>query len=232
MISVEEMKRVAGEYAVRFIQPGTVTGIGTGTTVFYFIHALAKKVKEGFDTTAVVTSRQSGDLARQLGITVRDLNEVDTIDITIDGADEIDKQLQLIKGGGGALLWEKMVAAASRKLIVIADDHKLVDQLGDFPLPVEVIPYGWKQTQKHISNLGYHKIILREKDSEPFTTDQGNYILDCYCEKIENATLLSQQLNAIPGVVENGLFIDMAAAVIIGKEDGTVKMITREQPGI
>lgn len=227
MLSLEEMKQVAAEYATRFIQTGSVTGIGTGSTVYYFIHALAKRVNEGLETIAVVTSRQSGELAEQLGITVVDLNDVDTIDITIDGADEVDKQLQLIKGGGGALLQEKMVAAASRKMIVIADDHKIVDQLGKFPLPVEVIPYGWKQTLKHISKLGCNKIVLREKEGKSFITDHGHYILDCYFEKIELPSLLSQQLNGVPGVVENGLFIDMAAAVIIGKEDGTVKTMTK-----
>jgi len=227
MLSPEEMKRVAGEYAVGFVQPGFVTGIGTGSTVYYFIHALAEKVKQGLDITAVVTSRKSGELSKQLGITVTDLNDVDTIDITIDGADEVDKQLQLIKGGGGALLQEKMVAAASRKMIVIADGNKIADQLGRFPLPVEVIPYGWKQTQKHIGKLGCRKIILREKDGKPFITDHGHYILDCHFEKIEQASLLSQQLNSIPGVVENGLFIDMATAVIIGKEDGTTQTMTK-----
>jgi len=227
MLSPEEMKRVAGEYAVGFVQPGFVTGIGTGSTVYYFIHALAEKVKQGLDITAVVTSRKSGELSKQLGITVTDLNDVDTIDITIDGADEVDRQLQLIKGGGGALLQEKMVAAASRKMIVIADGNKIADQLGRFPLPVEVIPYGWKQTQKHIGKLGCRKIILREKDGKPFITDHGHYILDCHFEKIEQASLLSQQLNSIPGVVENGLFIDMASAVIIGKEDGTTQTMTK-----
>jgi len=227
MLSPEEMKRAAGEYAVQLIQPGSVTGIGTGSTVYYFIHALAKKVKDGLDIKAVVTSRRSGLLAAQLGITITDLNDVEYIDITIDGADEADSQLQLIKGGGGALLQEKMVAAASSKLVIIADSHKMVEKLGRFPLPVEVIPYGWKQTQKHIADLSYGKIVLREKEGSPFITDHGHYILDCYFEEIENAPGLSQQLNGIPGVVENGLFINMAAAAIIGYEDGTVKTITK-----
>ncbi len=227
MLSPEEMKRAAGEYAVQLIQPGSITGIGTGSTVYYFIHALAKKVKDGLDIKAVVTSRQSGLLAEQLGIAITDLNDVEYIDITIDGADEVNSQLQLIKGGGGALLQEKMVAAASAKLVIIADSHKMVDKLGRFPLPVEVIPYGWKQTQKHIAGLSCNKIILREKESTPFITDHGHYILDCYFEKIENTPGLAQQLNNIPGVVENGLFINMAASAIIGYEDGTVRTITK-----
>ena len=227
MLSQEEMKRVAGEYAVQLIQPGFVTGIGTGSTVYYFIQALAKKVKEGLNIKATVTSQKSASLAREAGITITDLNDVDTIDIAIDGADEADSHLQLIKGGGGALLQEKMVAAASRKLVIIVDSDKLVDQLGKFPLPVEVIPYGWKQTQKHITGLSGHKIVLREQEGNPFVTDHGHYILDCHFEKIENPSQLSEQLNAIPGVVENGLFINMASAIIIGRPDGTIQTITK-----
>ena len=226
MLSPEEMKRVAGEYAVGFVQPGFVTGIGTGSTVYYFIHALAEKVKQGLDITAVVTSRKSGELSKQLGITVTDLNDVDTIDITIDGADEVDKQLQLIKGGGGALLQEKMVAAASRKMIVIADGNKIADQLGRFPLPVEVIPYGWKQTQKHIGKLGCRKIILREKDGKPFITDHGHYILDCRFGEIRKPEIIAAELNALPGVVENGLFIKMANAAIIAGPGGSMQTLS------
>jgi ribose 5-phosphate isomerase A len=227
MLSPEEMKRAAGEYAAKLIQPGFITGIGTGSTVFYFIQALAKRVREGLEIKAVVTSRQSGLLAEQLGIVAADLNDVGEIDMTIDGADETDAQLQLIKGGGGALLQEKMVAAASRQLVIIADSTKMVDQLGRFPLPVEVIPYGWKQTKRHIANLFSIKIVFRTKEQAPFITDHGHYILDCYFEKIENAALISQQLNNIPGVVENGLFINMAAAAMVCYPDGTIKKITR-----
>jgi ribose 5-phosphate isomerase A len=227
MLSQEEMKRAAGEYAVTLIQSGFTIGIGTGSTVYYFIHALAKRIKEGLNVKATVTSRQSALLAKELDIPITDLNDIDEIDITIDGADEIDSQLQLIKGGGGALLQEKMVAAASRKLFIIADSTKLVSTLGAFPLPVEVISYGWKQTQKHIAGLSCHKIELREKEGKPFITDHGHYILDCHFEKIETPEQLCRQLNAIPGVVENGLFINMASAVITGNPDGTIKTITK-----
>ncbi|MCW3116203.1 MAG: rpiA, partial [Chitinophagaceae bacterium] len=145
----------------------------------------------------------------------------------IDGADEIDPQLQLIKGGGGALLQEKMVAAASKRLIVIADNGKMVECLGKHPLPVEVIAYGWKQTQKHIGMLPCLKSVLRLRDDKPFISDHGHYILDCYFEKIENAGWLSQQLNNIPGVVENGLFVNMASAAIIGHDDGSVRTLNK-----
>lgn len=228
MLSQEGMKRLAGDYAAGLVNPGFVTGIGTGSTVYYFIHALARRVKEGLDIKATVTSKQTALLAGELGIEITDLNDIDYIDITIDGADEADHELQLIKGGGGALLQEKMVAAASRKLVIIADEKKIVDRLGQFPLPVEVIPYGWKQTQKHIADLGCKKIALREnEDRRPFLTDHGHYILDCSFEKIETANQLSIELNAIPGVVENGLFINMASSIIIGKPDGTIQTISK-----
>lgn len=227
MFDREDMKRVAGEYAVNLIKSGFVTGIGTGSTVYYFIQALAKKVKDGLDIKATVTSKQSARLAQELGISLIDLNDINYIDITVDGADEVDDQLQLIKGGGGALLQEKMVAAASNKLVIITDEKKVVPQLGKFPLPVEIIPYGWKQTQKHIANLSCNKIILREAEGKPFITDHGHYILDCHFEKIDNASLLSKKLNAIPGVVENGLFIDMASAVIVARSDGSIQTLAK-----
>ncbi|MES1220871.1 MAG: ribose-5-phosphate isomerase RpiA [Bacteroidota bacterium] len=224
MLTTEETKRIAGEHALQFIEPGMTIGIGTGSTVYYFIQALAKKVKSGFDIKGVATSRQTETLAKQLGITMIDLNDAESLALTIDGADEIDVQLQLIKGGGGALLQEKMVAAASDNLIIIADSNKFVNCLGKHPLPVEVITYGWKQTQKHITRISDIKSLLRLKDDKPFISDHGHYILDCYFEKIENAEWLSEQLNNIPGVVENGLFINMASKAIIGYEDGSVQI--------
>ena len=227
MLSPEEMKRVAGEYAVGFVQPGFVTGIGTGSTVYYFIHALAEKVKQGLDITAVVTSRKSGELSKQLGITVTDLNDVDTIDITIDGADEVDKQLQLIKGGGGALLQEKMVAAASKKLVIIADNTKLVSKLGHFPLPIEVIPYGWKQVQQKIREIYKIETQIRTKNNDLTVTDHGHYILDCYFNEIQNPPALNTDLHAIPGVVETGLFINMASEAIIGIADGSFQYLSK-----
>ncbi len=224
MNAQEKMKQTAGEYAVKFIQPGMIIGIGTGSTVYYFIKALGKKVAAGFEVKGVPTSRKTEELARQNGIALIDLNDVPLIDLAIDGADEVDSNLQLIKGGGGSLLQEKMIAAASKQLIIIADAGKAVERLGKFPLPIEVIPYGWKQTAKHIQQLNCNEIVLRQKEGNPFISDHGHYILDCHFDKIDNAALLSQQLNAIPGVVENGLFINMASIAVFGNEDGTVRL--------
>ena len=227
MTTQEKMKQTAGEYAVQFVQPGMVIGIGTGSTVFYFIKALAKRVAAGFVVKGVPTSRRTDELAKQSGIDMINLNDAPLLDLAIDGADEVDNELQLIKGGGGSLLQEKMIAAASQKLIIIADAGKAVDKLGKFPLPVEVIPYGWKQTARHIQQLNCNKIILRQKETNPFISDHGHYILDCHFDEIDNATLLSQQLNAIPGVVENGLFLNMASTAVFGNEDGTVRVIEK-----
>lgn len=218
-------KQKAGEYAATLIEQGMTIGIGTGSTVYFFIQALAQQIKEGLIIKSIPTSKQTEQLAADLNIPLADLNEVDQIVITIDGADEIDEDLQLIKGGGGALLQEKIVATASEKLVIIADESKLVKQLGKFPLPAEVIPFGWKQTLKHIQELGCEKIMLRSKEEQIFISDHGHYILDCYFEKINDAACLHQQLNNIPGVVENGLFLSMAASAVIAYEDGSIKQL-------
>lgn len=223
MSSNNSAKQKAGDYAATLIEDGLTVGIGTGSTVYFFIHALAKRVKKGLTIKGVITSSQSQQLALDLGIDLMDLNDVEQIDVTVDGADEIDEDLQLIKGGGGALLQEKIVAAASKKLLIIADESKLVKQLGKFPLPVEVIPFGWKQTMKQIQELGCEKIEIRSKEQKTFVSDQGHYILDCWFERINAPTILYQQLNNIPGVVENGLFINMADNAIIAYKDGSIK---------
>lgn len=220
-------KQQAGEHAATLIKDGLTVGIGTGSTVYFFIQALAKKVKEGLHILGVTTSQQSQKLATEFGIPLIDFDDADPIDITIDGADEIDTNLELIKGGGGALLQEKMVAAASKILIIIADESKLVTDLGKFPLPVEVIPFGCKQTMKHIAALGCKQMELRKREEKIFISDHGHYILDCYFEKINDPLQLNEQLNNIPGVVENGLFINLAKSAIIAYKDGTVKTIER-----
>lgn len=223
MSSNNSAKQKAGDYAATLIEDRLTVGIGTGSTVYFFIHALAKRVKEGLTIKGVTTSLQSQQLALELGIDLIDLNDVEQIDVTVDGADEIDEDLLLIKGGGGALLQEKIVAAASKKLLIIADESKLVKQLGKFPLPVEVIPFGWKQTMKQIQELGCEKIEIRSKEQKTFVSDQGHYILDCWFERINAPAILYQQLNNIPGVVENGLFINMADNAIIAYKDGSIK---------
>jgi ribose 5-phosphate isomerase A len=225
MLTKEETKKLAAVQAIGYVQQHMIIGIGTGSTVYWFIQELAKRVKDGLVCSCVPTSHATDMLAKQLGIPMLELNDVTKIDITIDGADEADLQLSLIKGGGGALLQEKMVAAASDKLVIIADDSKLVKQLGVFPLPVEVIPYGWKQVQQNIQTAYCVKAILRMKDEMPFFTDHGHYILDCHFQQIQDAGKLTVSLNTIPGVVENGLFVKMANHAIIAFADGHVEVI-------
>ncbi|WP_276480216.1 ribose-5-phosphate isomerase RpiA [Paraflavitalea pollutisoli] len=223
MLSPNDIKKITGEAAARIVQSGMTVGIGTGSTAYWLIMALGQQVKAGLDIRCVPTSTHTAQLAAEQSIPLTTLNEVDNIDMTIDGADEIDPAGQLIKGGGGALLQEKMVAAASRELVIIADHTKLVSQLGAFPLPVEIIPFGWKQVQQRIETLYRTKSALRLKDQQPLVTDHGHYILDVHFQQIEDPAFLNTLLNTIPGVVDNGLFIDMATQSIIGYPDGSVK---------
>ena len=225
MLSANDIKRKVGEQAAELLKPGMTAGIGTGSTAYWLLMALGKKVQAGMEIRCVPTSRETARLAAEQHIPLIDLNEAGVIDITIDGADEIDPQLQLIKGGGGALLQEKMVAAASRQLVIIADHTKLVKQLGAFPLPVEVIPYGWKQVQRHIQELYPIKTALRIKDNQPFVTDHGHYILDCHFGQIPDAPALHNTLNSIPGVADNGLFIKLATSALIGYPDGNIVIL-------
>jgi ribose 5-phosphate isomerase A len=220
MLSNDQIKELVGRQAADLVQQGMTVGIGTGSTAYWLIIALAEKIRNGFQCVAVPTSKKTKELAAQHSIQLADLNDVDVIDLTIDGADEINPDLQLIKGGGGALLQEKMVAAASRQFVVIADEQKYVPQLGKFPLPVEILPYGWKQTKKKIEQTGCKKVMLRMKNDAVFVTDHGHYILDCYFEQINDPDQLNSQLNQIPGLLENGLFINMADGVLIGYADG------------
>jgi|SRR5689334_2790857 len=229
MLSNNEIKERSGIYAADFVKSGMTIGLGTGSTVFFLIEELGKRVQQGLQLTVVPTSRQTETMARQLNIPVVDLNDVDKLVLTIDGADEVDPQLQLIKGGGGALLQEKIVAAASEQLIIIVDDSKLVKQLGKFPLPVEVIQFGYKQVERKIISMGCGKVLLRKKNDEPFVTDHKHYILDCYFEKINDVVYLDKTLNNIPGVVETGLFVNMATKIVVGYPDGRVETIARNK---
>ena len=223
---MEQAKKNTGIYAADYLKPGMTVGIGSGTTVFWLIQELGRRVKQGLQITAVPTSLQTSELVEEAGIRVSDLNEVDVLTLTIDGADEIDPLGNLIKGGGGALLQEKIVASASEELIIIADNSKLVSQLGRFPLPVEVIPFGYRQVLQRIMHSGMcKKATLRKKHGEVFISDHSHYILDCDYEKIEDAFALNRALHLIPGVVETGLFINMANKAVIGFDDGTIKVI-------
>jgi len=226
MLSSQEIKKNAGLYAADLIKNGMSFGLGTGTTVYWLIQELGARVAQGLEIRAVPTSEQTVQLAGEAGIPLTDLNELDSLAIAIDGADEIDPYGNLIKGGGGALLQEKIVAAASERLVIIADQSKLVSRLGKFPLPVEVIPFGYKQVMRRILDSGLcREVKLREKNGQPFVSDHHHYILDCRFDTIEHPLFLNASLENIAGVVETGLFINMAAQAIIGYEDGKIEMI-------
>lgn len=218
-------KAAVGERAAKeYIKDGMVVGLGTGSTVYYTIIEIAEMIKNGLTISGVATSVATENLAKSLGIPLLDLNVVKKIDVAIDGADEIDHQFYAIKGGGGALLREKLIATHAEKFIVVVDSHKVVQRLGSFPLPVEVVPFGAKLTEKAIQQLGC-KTIFREKEGNLFVTDNGNYIIDCYFSVIEYPKELAEALNCIPGVVENGLFINMVHHVITVDNDKKVIII-------
>lgn len=213
-------KQLAAEKSIEFIKNRMILGLGTGSTVFFLVKKLAELVKQGLDITCVSTSNQTSELAKSLGIRISSLNEVEKIDLTIDGADEVDKNLNGIKGGGGALLYEKIVAKASNKVIWIVDSSKYVLQLGKFPLPVEIISFGSNQLLKRFDELGFNPEI-RKNGNDNFITDSGNLIVDLHLNEIEDAINLERQIKLIPGVVEVGLFNNIADLVIIGKGNST-----------
>lgn len=217
------LKKIVAEKAVNdYVKGGMTVGLGTGSTSEYAVRRVGELVKEGMDLKCVSTSQRTADLAQSLGIRLFDINDVDHIDVTIDGADEVDPAKQLIKGLGGALLREKIVAAASLAEVIIVDSSKLVEKLGaKTPLPVEVVPYGHKKTAYALERQGC-KATLRMADNSPFITDAGNYIYDCKFESIDSPFFLESRIDVIPGVVENGLFLNTADAVLISHPDGTI----------
>lgn len=219
-------KKLAAERAVEAIEEGMTVGLGTGSTAYFAIERLGQRVKEGLNVRAVATSKRSEEQALALGIPIVSFAEVGQIDITIDGADEVDRNLQLIKGGGGALLREKIVAARSAKMFVIVGEDKMVDTLGAFPLPVEIVPFAHEWTLDALRALQLNP-GLRMEDGAPYVTDNGNYIADCRGASIDDPASLHAGLNAIPGVVENGLFVEMAHTVVVGREDGSLDLFTR-----
>jgi len=213
-------KKLAAEKSIEFIKEEMILGLGTGSTVFFLVNKLAELVKQGLNITCVSTSNQTSDLAKSLGIRILSLNDVDQIDLTIDGADEVDKNINGIKGGGGALLFEKIVAAASQKVIWIVDSSKYVSKLGKFPLPVEVIPIGLKHIVKRFKDCGYNPIV-RQNREKIYVTDSGNNVIDLHLNEIEDSLKLEQEIKLIPGVVEVGLFNNIANMVIVGKGNST-----------
>lgn len=217
------VKQLAAEKAVEFVKDGMKIGLGTGSTAYWAINKLGERVSEGLKITAVATSRASEEQARELGIPIVAFGDIDSLDLTIDGADELDSSLQLIKGGGGALLREKIVASNSTRMIVIADESKVVNTLGKFPLPVEIVPFAWEWTVAELAKLGCNP-ELRRSGEELYKTDNGNYIADCRFEVIESAPKLALTIQSIPGVVEHGLFIGIAAMAIVGKKMEALKL--------
>lgn len=219
-----EKKIRAAEKALEFVETGMKIGLGSGSTANEFIKLLSLKNKEGFDIEGVVTSQDTENLAKELNIPLTSLQEVKSLDITIDGTDEVDSDLSLIKGGGGALLREKIVAYNSEKLIIIADDSKKVDKLGNFKLPVEVSIYENSATNlkilRKLEEVGYYgSSSIRKSQNANFITDSGNYIYDFSLGSIDEPYIVDQLLNSIPGVIGHGLFIDLADIVIIANEE-------------
>lgn len=220
-----ETKKLAAEKAVEYITDGMMVGLGTGSTSYWAIQKIGERVREGLKITTVASSEQSEILAKELNIPIVPVSDISHIDLTIDGADEVDKNFNLIKGGGGALLREKILVYNSKKFLVIVDESKLSEQLGSYPLPVEVIPFAVNLTLHHLRSMGCDPVI-RMKGDQPYKTDNGNYITDCPFKQIPDPRSLDQQLKAIPGVVETGLFFSsMVTSVIVGNKDGSVKIL-------
>lgn len=223
-LTIEEQKFLAAAAVMQFVENKMIIGLGTGSTTAFAMRLIAEELKAGLKITGVPTSVAAEKLARRLKIPlVADFGAFKKIDLTIDGADEVDPQLNLIKGGGGALTREKIVASRSERVAIIVDEKKLVKQLGKFPLPVEVLPFGWRSTLEILRDLGA-RVKLRQKDAKtPYRTDNGNYIVDCAFGKIANPPVLAQQIKGLAGVVEVGLFIGRADLVLVGRGDGRIE---------
>ena len=221
----EELKKLAGEKAADYIEDGMIVGLGTGSTVEYTLKKLGKLVKSGLKIKGIPTSVHTKRIAIEQEIPLTNLEENPVIDITIDGADEVDSNLNLIKGGGGALAREKIIAFNSKKVIIVIDDSKIVKALGiDFPLPVEVLKFGWTSTKKTLEELNCIVELRKIMGNEPFITDNSNYILDCEFDRIDEPEQLEININNIPGVVENGLFIGLVDEVIVGGKQGILTL--------
>ncbi len=220
-MSLENCKKAAAEKAISFIKDGMIVGIGTGSTTFYFIEKLIKQCKAGLTIKAVASSEKTMDIARKGEIPLLDMNTVKSLDIYIDGADEIDPEKRMIKGGGGALVREKIAANMSKERIFIVDESKLVSKLGQRPLPVEIIPFGSAATIHQLERLGY-KGNLRMKNNAPYITDNHNLIYDVQLSDNVKPEMAHQQITAVPGVIDTGFFFNLAGKVIIGFLDGKV----------
>ncbi|MXU65533.1 ribose-5-phosphate isomerase RpiA [Oceanomicrobium pacificus] len=227
----ERAKFYAARHALKEVKSGMRVGLGTGSTAAWFVKLLGERVaKEGLEVRCAATSTRTADMARELGIPLFSLDELGWLDVTFDGADEVDPKLNLIKGGGGALLQEKIVATASDRMVVLTDSSKEVDTLGAFPLPVEIVRFGWETTQSLVTealdgaDVMGHGVSLRKDRDQPYVTDEGHYILDLHLRRIGKPRALSNTLLNIAGVVETGLFLDIADSVVIGSPSGEVRV--------
>lgn len=224
-MTADQMKKAAAVEALKFVKPGMNIGLGTGSTANHFIEALGQMVKEGLNVKGVPTSKASKELAEKHGIPLTNLDAQPHLDLTVDGTDEFDAEFRLIKGGGGALLFEKIVASSSRFMVVIADESKKVKTLGKFPLPVEIMRFGtrataWKMERAFKILKLEAKMVLRVKDEKPFVTDGGNFIIDCTIGAIPEPERLDALLKSIPGVIETGLFVGICGIVLMGTPKG------------
>jgi len=215
----EKEKQAAGRAAAKLVRDGDVVGLGTGSTAYFAVVALGERVKAGLKIVGIPTSVKTGDLARQLGIPLTTLDETPQIDITLDGADEVDPKLNLIKGGGGALLREKVIATATKNMVVVVDSSKVVSVLGKFPLPIEVISFARTVVENKIVSLGASPKLRTKTDGSPYLTDNGNQILDCSFGQIADPAVLALILSDTPGIVEHGLFIGLAKVALVGRGD-------------
>jgi len=223
-MSNDHEKEAAARASLQFVKEGQVVGLGSGSTATHFIKLLGEKVREGLRVRGIPTSVRSRELAESLGIPLTTLDECQEIAVTVDGADEVDPQLRLIKGGGGALLREKIVASATKQMVVVADATKQVQRLGKFPLPVEVIRFAQALVAKRISALGAEVELRTRTDGRPYVSDENNHILDCRFGEIRDPDQLARQLSDMPGVVEHGLFIGMASVVLFARGDQIVEL--------
>lgn len=223
--AIQKGKVAAGKAAADLVQPGMLIGLGTGSTANYFIESLITRCKEGLRITAVSTSQASMELAAQGNIPLIDINDVTSIDMTIDGADEIDPQKRMIKGGGGAHVREKIVANMSHELVIIVDEHKEVEHLGHIPLPVEILPFAYKATVTHLQRLGFSGSLRLKDEQTLYVTENGNYLYDVhFSEPCDQPEEIEEMILHIPGVLETGFFFDMTSKVIVGYADGHIEI--------